>query len=76
VLKLGNLGTYYQKYLDTFETWCWMKLEKITWTDRVKNEAVLREVKVENNVLHIVKRRKANWLGHILRGNCLLNPLL
>jgi len=58
VLKLGHFGTYYQKYLDTFEMWCWMKLEKITSTDRVKNEAVLREVKMENNVLHTVKRRK------------------
>jgi len=76
VLKLGHLGTYYQKYLDTFEMRCWVKLEKITWTDRVKDEAVLREVKVENNVLHTVKRRKANWIGHIVRGNGLVNPLL
>jgi len=42
-----------------------MKLEKITWTDRVKNEAVLREVKVQNNVLHTIERKKANWIGHI-----------
>ena len=65
LLKLEHLGMYYQKYLNTFEMWRWMKLEKITWTDRVKNEAVLREVKVQNNVLHTIERKKANWIGHI-----------
>jgi hypothetical protein len=29
-------------------------------------------VKQEGNILHTIKRRKANWIGHILRGNCLL----
>jgi len=37
--------------MDTFEMWCCMKQEKIIWTDRVKNEAVLLEVGVENNIL-------------------------
>jgi hypothetical protein len=29
-------------------------------------------VKEERNIVHTIKRRKANWIGHILRGNCLL----
>jgi hypothetical protein len=33
---------------------------------------VLHTVKEEWNILHTVKRRKANWIGHILRRNCLL----
>ena len=68
VLKLGHFGKYYQKYLDTSEMWCWMKLENISWTDRVKNEEVLREVGVDRNVLHTIKRRKGNWIGHICIG--------
>ena len=32
-----------------------------------------RESKEErNNIVHRVKRRKADWIGHILCGNCLL----
>jgi len=27
-----------QKYLGSFEVWCWRWKEKISWTDRVKNE--------------------------------------
>jgi len=33
---------------------------------------VLRRAKKESSILHTVKRRKANWIGHILRTNCLL----
>jgi hypothetical protein len=34
-------------------------------------DEVLQKVKEERNILHTIKRRKANWLGHILRRNCL-----
>jgi hypothetical protein len=26
-----------QKYLESFEMWCWRRMEKISWTDRVRN---------------------------------------
>jgi hypothetical protein len=47
-------------------------MEKVSWADRVRNEEVLHGVKEERNILHTIKRRKANWIGHILRRNCLL----
>jgi hypothetical protein len=33
-----------KKYLESFEMWCWRRMEKISWTDRVRNE-VLHRVK-------------------------------
>jgi hypothetical protein len=56
--------------------WCWRRMEKISWTDRVNNEAVIHRVKEEGNTLHTIRRRKANWIGHILRRNCLLSPII
>jgi len=47
-------------------------LEKISWTDCVKNEKVLCTVKEERNIVHVIKQRMANWIGHILHRNCLL----
>jgi hypothetical protein len=47
-------------------------MEKIRRTDRAKNEEVLQRVKEDRNMLQTIKRRKANWIGHILRRNCLL----
>jgi hypothetical protein len=41
----------------------------------VRNEE-LHRVKEERNMLHTIKRRKANWIGHILRRNCLLKHVI
>jgi hypothetical protein len=30
-----------QKHQESFEMWCWRGMEKISWTDRVRNEEVL-----------------------------------
>jgi len=46
-------------------------MEMIIWTDHVIIE-VLHGVKEERNIVHRVKRRKANGIGHILCRNCLL----
>ena len=61
-----------QKHLERFEMWCWRRMEKISWTNHVRNEEVLLRVKEQRNILHEIRKRKANWIGHILRRNCLL----
>jgi hypothetical protein len=47
-------------------------MEKISWTDHVRNEEVLLRVKEQRNILHEISKRKANWIGHNLRRKCLL----
>jgi hypothetical protein len=42
-------------------------MEKVIRTDRVRNEEVLHRIKEERNALQIIKRRQANWIGHVLR---------
>ena len=37
------------------------------------NEEVLHTDKKDGNILHTIKRSGVNWIGHILRRNCLLN---
>jgi hypothetical protein len=61
-----------EKHLESFEMWCWRRMEKISWTYHVRNEEVLLRVKKQKNILHEIRKRKANWIGHILRRNCLL----
>jgi len=51
-------------------------MEKISWTDHVRNEEVLFRVKEQMNILHEICKRKANWIGHILRRNCLLQRVI
>jgi hypothetical protein len=51
-------------------------MEKISWTDRVRNGEVLQRVKEERNIVHRVGRRKANRIGHMLRRDCLLKHVI
>ena len=43
--------------------WYWRRMEKISWTDHVRNEDVLLRVKEQRNILHEIRKRKANWIG-------------
>jgi hypothetical protein len=51
-------------------------MEKISWTDHVRNEDVLLRVKEQRNILHEIRKRKGNWIGHVLRRNCLLQGVI
>jgi len=51
-------------------------MEKIIWTDDVRNEDVLLRVNEQRNILHEMNKRKANWIGHILCRNCLLQQVI
>ena len=55
------------KHLESFEMRCWRRMEKISWIDYVRNEE-----NEQRNILHEIRKRKANWIGHILRRNCLI----
>ena len=63
-----------QEHLESFEM-CW-RMEKIIWTDHVRDEEVLLRVKEQRNILHEIRKRKANWIGNILRRNCLLQRVI
>jgi len=58
-----------QKNMKSFEMWCQRRMEKISWTDRVKNEDVLQRVKAEEEY-----PTYSNKEGK--RSNCLLKHTL
>jgi hypothetical protein len=51
-------------------------MEKISWTDHVRNEDVLLRVNVQSNILHEKSKGNANWIGQILRRNFLLKQVI
>jgi hypothetical protein len=63
------------KYIERPEMWCWKRLENMGWKYRVKNE-VLHRINEERNILHAIKRRRSNWICHILHRNCLLKRVI
>jgi hypothetical protein len=43
--------------------------------DHVRNAEILLRVKEQRNILHEIRKREANWIGHILHRNCLLQKV-
>ena len=51
-------------------------MEKISWSDHVRNEEVLLRVKEQRNIRHEINKQKTKWIGHILGRNCLLQQVI
>jgi hypothetical protein len=49
---------------------------EICWTDHIRNEEILLRVNELRNILHEISKRKAKWIGHCLRRNCLLQEVI
>ncbi|KAJ4431456.1 hypothetical protein ANN_20054 [Periplaneta americana] len=56
--------------------WIWRRMERVKWTDRIRNEAVLETVDEERMMPKLIRKMKSNWLGLWLRRNCLLKDAL
>jgi hypothetical protein len=48
-----------EKYLESFEMWCWKLMEKVSLRDSVNNK-ILHGVKEERNILYTIKLTKAD----------------
>jgi hypothetical protein len=44
--------------------------------DQSREKLSIIRVKEQRNILHEISKRKANWIGHILRRNCLLRQVI
>ena len=55
--------------------WCWRRIEKLKWSEKVTNEQVIGRIGEKRTLLNILCR-KANWIGHILRRNFLLHDAI
>ena len=56
--------------------WIWRRMERVKWTDKIKNEVVLERMGEGRIILELIKKRERNCLGHWLRRNCLLKNVL
>ena len=68
-VEIWTLWKVDQKYMESSEMWCWRRMEKISWTDRVRNEDVLHRVKKERNILHTINTIKKEGLVTPCLGN-------
>ena len=57
-VETWTFRTLDQKYLKSFEMWCWRRMEKMCWTGRVQNEELIHRVEEESSISQTINRRK------------------
>ena len=62
--------------IEALEMWLWRSMERISWTEKVTNEEVLRRVGEKRTMAETIVRRKKNWIGQIMRGNGLMKEVM
>jgi hypothetical protein len=62
--------------MKNIKMWCYRRMEKISWTDRVRSEESLCRVKVLGNSLYTITSRKEYWIDHIMPRNCLQKQVI
>jgi len=72
VLKTGRFGKQTGNTWKVVKIWCWNRMVKMSWNDRVKNE----EYYTWGQEYPTYSKKKANWIGHILRKNCILQHVI
>ena len=55
--------------LDAFEIWVYRRVLKISWTEKITNEEVLRSMGTGREIVRQFKTRKLQYLGHLMRHN-------
>ena len=76
VLKLGHDDGMSKTDCKHLRLWKWRRMERVKWTDKIKNAVVLERVGECRIMLELTMKRKRNWLGHWLRRNCLMKDAL
>ncbi|XP_077302179.1 uncharacterized protein LOC143922722 isoform X1 [Arctopsyche grandis] len=54
--------------IEAFEMWVYRRMLKIPWTKKISNEAVLGMMGRGRELVSVIKRRKMEYLGHMIRG--------
>jgi hypothetical protein len=62
--------------IKTFEMWCYRRMKKIRWTDRITNEEVLERISKRKSMWKSIQKRRNELIGPILRYDGLLLLIL
>ena len=62
---------------DAFELWCWRRLLRVPWTERISNRSILKEINPEYSLEGLVLQLKLQYFGYLMgRANSLEKTLM
>ena len=50
--------------IDAFELWCWRRLLRVSWTARISNQSILKEISPGCSLEGLMLRLKPQYFGH------------
>ena len=50
--------------------------DTVKWSEKLTNEEVLEHIGEQRTLLNSILSREANWIGHVVRRNCLLHDAI
>jgi len=67
-VEAWTLNVYCERKLEVLEMWTYRRMFRIRWTEHVTNVQVLRRTEKSLEILHEGKKRKLQYIGHVMRG--------
>ena len=52
--------------IDAFELWCWRRLLRVTWTTKISNQSILKEISPEYSLEGLILKLKLQYFGHLM----------
>ena len=52
--------------IDAFELWCWRKLLRVPWTEKISNQSILKEISPGYSLEGLMLKLKLQYFGHLM----------
>ena len=52
--------------IDAFELWCWRRLLRVSWTARISNQFILKEISPEYSLEGLMLKLKLQYFVHLM----------
>ena len=53
--------------IDAFELWCWRRLLRVPWTERISNQSILQEISPGWSLEGLMLKLKLQYFGHLMQ---------
>ena len=65
-----------RRRIDAFEMWCWRRVLRISWTERVTNKEVLARTSPHMSLEAMALKHKLSYFGHVMRAHGMERDLM
>ena len=53
--------------IEAFELWCWRRLLRVPWTERISNQSILKEISPEYSLEGLMLKLKLQYFGYLMQ---------